>query len=336
MNAEDALDLLSFGEALVDFFPEGKGSRLREVRAFTPCLGGAPANVAYGFAKLGGYPAFMSVVGDDEFGALITEQLAEVGVDVSAVGKTMVARTGLTFVQLDPDGERSFLFYRNPSADMTITAADVDRSMVRRSRVVHVGTNLLMTQSTREATSLVLREGRDAGALVSLDANLRPHLWDDPDSMREAVLALLSQVALLKANAGELAMLFGNRPPTEVFATELTPLGVEALVVTHGGAGAQVVTATLDERVLAPTVAVVDTTGAGDGFMAGLLLALARMASAGQITGLLDVNRGQWRSALMLANLVGGLVCTQLGAVTGIPDAANVPYEKLGIPAASP
>ena len=112
--------VLSYGEALVDFLPDRAGVPLREVSSFRKTVGGAPANVAVGLARLGCDVALLGKVGADEFGHYLLEELTREGVDVGAMQQTTQAKTGITFISLTAEGDRSFLFFREPSADMTV------------------------------------------------------------------------------------------------------------------------------------------------------------------------------------------------------------------------
>ena len=102
------MDVISLGEALVDFLPNRRGKRVREVTNWTPCLGGAPANVAVGLSRLGAKSGLVGVTGDDEFGHFLKQGLEREGVDVRHLRQTEEGKTGLGFVSLTHSGERSF------------------------------------------------------------------------------------------------------------------------------------------------------------------------------------------------------------------------------------
>src|SRR5579863_3373976 len=119
-------DVICVGEALVDFLPESAGKPVRDVERWTRCSGGSPANVAIGLSRLGCNVGFSGVVGEDEFGAFLQSALAAEGIDVEGVRTTREARTGLAFVALSESGERSFTFYRKPSAELLLGVDDVN------------------------------------------------------------------------------------------------------------------------------------------------------------------------------------------------------------------
>ncbi|RRT79053.1 hypothetical protein B296_00017508 [Ensete ventricosum] len=124
--------IVSFGEMLIDFVPTVSGVSLAEAPGFLKAPGGAPANVAIAVARLGGRCAFLGKLGDDEFGRMLAAILQENGVDDAGVSFDAGARTALAFVTLRADGEREFMFYRNPSADMLLTEAELNLDLIRR------------------------------------------------------------------------------------------------------------------------------------------------------------------------------------------------------------
>ena len=110
--------LFSIGEALIDMIPSRVGCTFDEVPSFSPRTGGAPANVCAAFARLGGASSFLTQLGDDPFGHKIARDLEACGIDLSHLVFTDKANTALAFVSLEEDGNRTFSFYRKPSADL--------------------------------------------------------------------------------------------------------------------------------------------------------------------------------------------------------------------------
>src|SRR5712691_7491286 len=112
--------VICLGEALIDFVADTAGVSLAECPGFRKAPGGAPANVAVGLARLGVAAAFVGKVGDDPFGCFLRDTFAGAGVDTRPMLLSNEARTGLAFVSLMASGERDFMFYRDPSADMLL------------------------------------------------------------------------------------------------------------------------------------------------------------------------------------------------------------------------
>ena len=310
------LDVLSFGEALVDFFPERAGLPLAECDVFHRQLGGAPANVAVGLARLGCKVGLMTLVGPDAFGTFVRDRLAAEGIDTSGVGVHRTAKTGVTFVSVGAHGERSFLFFRHPSADQMIAAHDVDEAFFPRARIVHVGSSTLAREPSRGATLKALTSAKRAGCLVSTDPNWRAHLWENPAEAAPMLQSLVAQSDIVKISDDELAPLTGVTDP-EAGAKKLRALGPPLVVVTLGARGCYVEHAAGSDWLPGERVEVVDTTGAGDGFVAGMLATLAPLFADGKRPA--DLTLDEIRAACKNGNKIGAAVVTKLGATSGLP-----------------
>jgi fructokinase len=314
----EPLDVVSVGEALVDFLPDRRGQRVRDVARWTPCLGGAPANVAVGLARLGARSALVGVTGDDEFGAFLREGLAREGVDVSSLRSEPGGKTGLGFVSLTASGERSFVFYRDHSAEKRLGPRDLSRAraLLRRAAVVHVGTNSLLEPQARTAVLSAVAAAGARGQITSCDPNLRLHLWRRPAVLKRLLDRLVPRCAVLKLSEEEIAFVTGTSD-VEVALERLARRGVVLAVVTRGAKGASVRFQGQTRHVPSPRVKVVDTTGAGDGFTAGLLYALTRQARTREQLAALEL--AVVEGAARFGCLVGAHAVTKLGAVAGLP-----------------
>ncbi|MFP2934697.1 carbohydrate kinase family protein, partial [Pyxidicoccus sp. 3LG] len=237
MSTESPLDVVCFGETLVDFLPLAPGQRVRDVPAWHPCTGGSPANVAVGLARLGLRPAMVGVVGSDEFGHFLRERLGAEGVDVSHLRQTSEARTGLVFISVDARGERSFTFFRTRSAEFLLGDADVDPAFLLRAKVVHCGSNSLQRQEARDAAVRMLTVARDADRIVSCDPNLRLHAWDDSRELKGLLGRMLPLCTVVKLSEEEIGYVTGTEVPDEAL-TRLAAMGVLLPVVTLGERGA--------------------------------------------------------------------------------------------------
>jgi fructokinase len=310
------LDVLSFGEALVDFFPERAGLPLAECDVFHRHLGGAPCNVAVGLARLGARVGLMTLVGPDAFGTFVRDRLAAEGIDVRGVGVHRTAKTGVTFVSVGAHGERSFLFFRHPSADQMIAEHDVDEAVIARAHVLHVGSSTMAREPSRAATLKAIEVARRAGCLISTDPNWRAHLWENPAVAAPMLQRLVEQCDVVKISDDELAPLTGVSDP-EAGAKKLRALGCPLVVVTLGARGCYVESAAGSDWLPGEHVEVVDTTGAGDGFVAGMLSTLVPLFRSGKKPA--DLSLDEIRAACRTGNKIGAAVVTALGATTGLP-----------------
>ncbi|WNG48522.1 carbohydrate kinase [Archangium minus] len=317
------LDVVCVGECLVDFLPAESGRRVRAVSAWRPSIGGSLANVSVGVARLGGRSAYVGVVGEDEFGHFLRERLAAEGVDVSHVRQTAEAKTGLVFISLDAQGERSFTYFRTRSAEFLLGERDVDPAFLARARVVHFGTNSLALPEARSAILRAVDTARAAGRIVSCDPNIRIHAWEDPQVLRGILEHLLPRCSVVKLSEEEVAFATGQSAPEEALRY-LAGRGVTLPVVTLGEAGAVFLWRGEVVQVPSPRAQVVDTTGAGDGFTSAFLRGLSRRyADAAQLA---EASREDLESLATFGCAVGSRVVEHLGAVTGLPHRDEVAH----------
>lgn len=297
--------LLTLGELLVDMVAEENGP-LEGVSRFRRFAGGAPANVAIGVRRLGLSSAFIGQVGNDPFGRFLRSTLCQEGVSVEGLETDDVHPTLLAFVSREANGERAFYFHGTPGAHTFLRPESLSENLFQDARLLHLGSISFIHSPARETSQAALALAKRQGLCISFDPNLRADLWPNPTGMRETVLEIARHVSLLKLSEEELEFLTGRTGVPA--AAQLLTLGPERVVVTLGPRGAfsmdrqgQVV------EVEGLPVQAVDTTGAGDGFMAGLLW--HRLA---------DPN-ASWQSHLTVANRVGALVTTRMGAISALP-----------------
>ena len=312
------MDVVSLGEALVDFLPNRRGQLVREVTQWTPCLGGAPANVAVGVCRLGGKSGLVGVTGEDEFGHFLKQGLKKEGVDVRHLRQTAEGKTGLGFVSLTKSGERSFTFYRTRAAETFLDRRDTSgaRKYLRATKVLHVGTNSLIHAAARAAVSDAVKDAFEAGQITSTDPNLRLHLWKDPAVLRRLLGVLFKRCAVVKLSDEEIEFVTGTRD-VETALRWLEDKGVVVGLVTLGAKGAALRFGGETRYVQARKVKVIDTTGAGDGFTAGFLYGVTQLygTRAALESADIDALEGHARFGC----LVGSHVVTRLGAVAGLP-----------------
>ena len=304
-------DVVAFGELLIDFVPTATGLGLADAETFAKAAGGAPANVAAGLARLGLTSAFMGMVGEDGFGDFLGQSLRKVGVDVSPLRFTSRANTGLAFVSLHPDGEREFLFYRSPGADMLMGPEDVDEAAIRDARAFHFGSISLIGEPARSGTLQAVNLARRHGKLVTYDPNLRLALWPDANAAREGIRVGLAEADILKIGDEELAFLTGNNDPIAA-ARSIWTSRLKLMAITSGSAGCTWVTPHAHGRVPGFTVTAVDATGAGDAFMAGLIAKLLAERVVPTEPALIE-------GICRFANAAGALTATGRGAIPSLP-----------------
>jgi fructokinase len=304
------VEVVTCGELLIDFVATEVGVTLAQASLFQKAPGGAPANVAVGLARLGHHVGFMGQVGDDEFGHFLADTLSSNAVDIGGLRFSTQARTALAFVSLLAQGEREFMFYRHPSADMLWRSEDVDPAYTANSRIFHYGSISLIHEPSRSATLTALTSARRNGALLSYDPNLRLSLWPSPDAARTGMLTGWQHAEIVKVSEEEL--LFLSRESTlERAISSLWHPHLQLLVVTQGKDGCTYFTSETTGHVPGFSVPTVDTTGAGDAFVAGML--------SGLLTANLTLEKSVIEHALTLGNAAGALSTTQIGAISSLP-----------------
>ncbi len=310
--------VLAHGELLIDFVPTVSGVTLIEAPAFIKAPGGAPANVAVGLAQLGVSTGFLGQVGDDAFGHFLAQTLRDKGVDVSTLKFSTDARTALAFVSLKADGERDFMFYRNPSADMLYTTDDVDRhaAAIMAAKCFHYGSISLIGEPSRSAALHAIALAQRAGALISYDPNLRLPLWPSAEAARSGMLSAWAYAHVIKVSEEELEFLT-DLSDVDAAVKQLWHTNLRALFITRGKNGCYYYTPKFNGTVDGFSVTAVDTTGAGDGFVAGLLKGLLDQPQAFE-------DEAALRTICRYANAVGAITTTKRGAIPALPTDGEV------------
>lgn len=203
------MDVVALGELLIDFTENGTSAQDNKLFEANP--GGAPCNVLAMLQKLGHQTAFIGKVGQDAFGRLLVDAVKEQGIDTTGVRYDDNVHTTLAFVQTAADGDRDFSFYRNPGADMMLTADEVDLSLVRNAKIFHFGSLSMTDKICENATKHAIAAAKEAGVLISFDPNLRKPLWKSMDDAKEKISWGLSQCDILKISDDEIEFMTGEK-----------------------------------------------------------------------------------------------------------------------------
>ncbi|KAG9155120.1 hypothetical protein Leryth_011104 [Lithospermum erythrorhizon] len=304
--------VVSFGEMLIDFVPDTAGVSLAESPGFLKAPGGAPANVACAITRLGGSSAFVGKVGDDEFGRMLVKILEENGVNSSGVCYDNHARTALAFVTLNGDGEREFMFYRNPSADMLLKESEINMDLIKNAKIFHYGSISLITEPVRSAHLAAMKAAKEAGVLLSYDPNVRLPLWPSDDAAREGIKSIWNQADFIKVSDNEIEFLTNKSAHDEKNVLTLWHDGLKLLLVTDGKEGCRYFTKSFKGKVGGFSVKTVDTTGAGDAFIGSILFSIAQNPHIFE-------DEDALKKALSFANACGALCTTKKGAIPALP-----------------
>lgn len=266
-------DIVAIGEVLIDLTQ--KGTDGLGVGQYAANPGGAPANLAVAAARLGAETAFIGKVGADAFGSYLRRVLEENGVDTTGMLTDAHEHTTLAVVSVDGTGERSFSFYRDPSADVNLQAEEIPAALLRDTRVLHFGSVSLTAEPARSATLYAAKTARENGCLVSYDPNYRESLWHSREEAIAQMKAALPLCDILKISDEELPLLTGTNDPAEG-SRQLSDLGIRLIFVTLGADGAFYRMGEHTGSVPGIRVKVGDTNGAGDTFFGAALSKLVR------------------------------------------------------------
>ena len=290
------------GDAVVDLLPESDGRLL-------PCPGGAPANVAVGIARLGGASGFIGRVGDDPFGALMQRTLLTEGVDITYLKQDEWHRTSTVLVDLNDQGERSFTFMVRPSADLFLETTDLP--CWRHGEWLHLCSIALSAEPSRTSAFTAMTAIRHAGGFVSFDPNIREDLWQDEHLLRLCLRQALQLADVVKLSEEEWRLISGKTQNDRDICALAKEYEIAMLLVTKGAEGVVVCYRGQVHHFAGMSVNCVDSTGAGDAFVAGLLTGLSS-------TGL-STDEREMRRIIDLAQRCGALAVTAKGAMTALP-----------------
>jgi len=301
--------VLVAGETLVDFIPESTGP-LAEIETFHRRPGGAPANVAVGLARLGETPWLCTTLSTDPFGEFLADTLATEGIPKKYITHTDKP-TALAFVSHGADADREFSFHRELTADTVLQTDVVDTATLQRLDWVVVGGVTLSAEPSRSATFELVERAREAGCGIVFDPNTRPELWTKHNDMTLTIERMLRYTDVLKATAEDFE-------PTAIatdgeFVERLRAYGPQLVFLTEGKSGARAVGGPASPWGVGEwhhpgyqLDGVVDTTGAGDAFVAGMVAALA--------------DRKGPDETLAFANAVAAVSTTESGAMNALAD----------------
>lgn len=293
------------GDASIDLVPDDQDHYLK-------CPGGASANVAVCIARLGGECCFIGRLGLDPVGHFLAQTLRREGVDIGSLQLDPALKTAVLIVDLTEDGERSFSYLVTPSADSFVCAADLP--LFEAEEWFYFNSIGLARDPSRTAFLTGAKKMRQAQGNVFFDVNLREAMWPSPEEIKPQVERAISLADICKISSDELCRLTGQSDWHEA-RHYVRNLGCSTTVISLGGEGAWLIHQGHEQHFPAFPVQVIDTTGAGDAFVGGLLTELAQ--------------RPNWQQhsleqAIHTANYCGAAAVTRKGAMSALPDAVQL------------
>lgn len=311
--------VLCLGEVLFDCLANQLGRSKEAVESWTPYPGGAPANVACALVKLGTSSGFIGCVGQDEAGNALVQLLEKVGVDSTGIQRHQSAPTRTVFVLRSTEGDRTFAGFSGDTtafADAYLQADQLSVELFEHAEFLVLGTLELAYPQTHAAITRAIQLAEQYHLKILVDVNWRPMFWPLPNAANTPILELINHVDFLKLSLEEAEWLFGTSDPKAI-ADRLDSL--EGVLITDGDKGCAFCFAHENVgRLPAFPVRAIDTTGAGDGFVAGII----HQICLNGIKALSDPQAA--RRIVAYASAVGAITAMRPGAIAAQPTALQV------------
>ncbi len=311
--------VLCLGEALFDLLADQAGQPLEKVKSWTPYPGGAPANVACGLVKLGVSAGFVGCVGKEEPGESLVQLLAKEGVDCRGIQRHETAPTRQVYVLRTEEGERTFAGFgdRTPNefADTYLNAKDLSVELFEHAEFLVLGTLEMAYPHSREAINRALELADLYDVKVLLDVNRRDMFWPNTEESPALISELLKRIDFLKVTVEEAEWLFNTTDPGAI-TRRLD--GIEGVLVTDGNKGCAYCLGETEGTQAAFKVNAIDTTGAGDGFVAGIVQQICQHG----VSSFPDA--AKVKLMVQFATAVGAMTTLKPGAIAAQPTLAEV------------
>lgn len=177
-------DLILLGRVAVDLNPIDYYCPLNESTTFKRYLGGSPANIAVGLARLGKKCGFFARVSDDQLGTFVTDYFDNEGIDTSHIKRCQNGeKIGLTFTEIKSETESSIVMYRNEAADLKLDVADIDEDYINRAKAILISGTALAESPSREAALKAVALAKKNGVPIIFDIDYRAYNWKNADEI---------------------------------------------------------------------------------------------------------------------------------------------------------
>jgi fructokinase len=301
------MSVICFGELIIDFTSLELGIELSQARKFRKNVGGAPANVGVGLHHHGILVRLWSRVGDDSLGNFLIHQIREFGINTQDIIRDPIHPTKLALVGVDKSGERHFEFHNRDSADKYMRSEDYDLEEFKHAKAFHFGGVALLGEESAITLMHLLKIASQNQTWISFDPNIRIDLIRNKEAIFARLKEALRFVHILKMGADDWVHFFENREPAHSLNENLS-----IVILTEGSKGVHLFTRKMDLVVPSEQVVAVDTTGAGDAFMAAFLSKIVE-TPPNSLDAMSEPQLREWAS---FANHWAGKIIQYPGAVT--------------------
>lgn len=282
------LDVITIGRASVDLYGQQIGSRLEDITSFAKSVGGCPANISVGTARLGLRSALLTRVGDEQMGRFIREQLKREGVNVDGLKTDKERLTALVLLSVEDEGVSPMIFYRSDCADMALAEEDIDEAFISSARAVVVTGTHFSRPNSDAAQRKAIRIMKAKGGKVVFDIDYRPNLWGlaghaegferyvKSDWVSAQLKTVLPDCDLIVGTEEEIMIASGADDCLSALKT-IRSLSSATIVLKRGAMGCIVydgpISDDLEDGVVGKgfPIEIYNVLGAGDAFMSGFL-----------------------------------------------------------------
>ncbi|MDD3412097.1 MAG: 5-dehydro-2-deoxygluconokinase [Eubacteriales bacterium] len=269
------LDIIPVGRVAIDFNPTDYNRPLSQSEHFNKYLGGSPANIAVGMARLGHKVGFLGKISDDQFGDFVQGFFENEGIDVSHVTRCQNGeKLGLTFTEILSPTQSSILMYREGAADLQLHPDDVNEAYIASARSLLISGTALCCSPTREASLKALSYARKTGTTVIFDADYRSYTWKNMDEIAVYTSLVAEQSQIILGSREEFDLmerLIGLDGSDRQSADYWLSKGVEIVVIKHGKEGSTAYTKDGSYAIKPFPVAALKGFGGGDGYASSFL-----------------------------------------------------------------
>jgi 5-dehydro-2-deoxygluconokinase len=326
---ERTLDLITIGRVSVDLYGGQVGGRLEDMASFSKYVGGCPANIAVGAARLGLRPALLSRVGDENMGCFIREQLIREGVDTNHLVTDPKRLTALVVLGIRDRETFPLIFYRENCADMALTSDDIDPAFIGSAQAIVVTGTHFSTPPVKEASLAAIAAAEASGTAIILDIDYRPVLWGlgghgtgevrfvDDAMVTKHLQAILGRCTVIVGTEEEIHIA-GGSTDTIAALRRIRAISPALIVLKRGPRGAAAFPAAipddLDDAITASgfPIEVYNVLGAGDAFLAGFLRGYLKGETLEQ--------------ALRFGNAAGAIVVSRHGCAPAMPTSPELQH----------
>ncbi|MDF2538421.1 MAG: PfkB domain protein [Herbinix sp.] len=273
------LDIIPIGRVAIDFNPVDYYKPLSESTTFKKYLGGSPANIAVGMARLGRKVGFIARVSDDQFGEFVVNYFDKEGIDISQIKRcTNGEKLGLTFTEILSETQSSILMYRDGVADLQLDVDDIDEEYIKKSKAILISGTALSKSPSREATLKALALAKKNNTAVIFDIDYRPYSWKNNDEIAIYYNAVAMQSDIILGSREEFDLTQKLTYPNqkdEATAAYWYGYGAKIVVIKHGKEGSTAYTSDGNHYTIKPfPVKLLKSFGGGDGYASAFLYGL--------------------------------------------------------------